>query len=63
MPKEPFEFLQSSYKQVLIPCMQSYFKKLKYRLAEETMFFLLVIKNLCGEACFCVKPKTNSRFM
>ena len=46
MPKEPFEFHQSSYKQVLISCTQSYFKKLKYRLAEETMFFPLVITNL-----------------
>ena len=46
---------------VPISLTQSYLIKHKYNFAEEIMLFpLFILRNLCDEACFCVKSKTNT---
>lgn len=61
--KESFKFQKSTYKKVPVFSTYSFFKKPLDEFAEEVTFFsLVIIRNLYGEAGFCVKSKTNSGF-
>ena len=59
--KKPFKFHQSTYRKVSTSFRtQSSFTKRWYSFAEEFLLIpLVILGNLCDEACFYVKSKTN----